>query len=147
MNWTELLFSFSGRINRARYWLFFVIYLVSVLILAGIAALLVPNPAPAAAIAYAIVALVWFIVLFIGSIAVGRKRLHDCDKSGWWLLLFYVLAAIFSGAGQAAADIGNVGGQIVCGLIALVIGIWALVELGFLRGTRGLNRYGPDPLE
>src|SRR6266567_3179677 len=70
MNWTELLFSFSGRINRARYWLFFVIYLVSVLILAGIAALLVPNPAPAAAIAYAIVALVWFIVLFIGSIAV-----------------------------------------------------------------------------
>jgi uncharacterized membrane protein YhaH (DUF805 family) len=27
------------------------------------------------------------------------------------------------------------------------ISIWAFVELGFLRGTPGTNRYGPDPLK
>jgi len=28
-----------------------------------------------------------------------------------------------------------------------VVGVWFLVELGFLRGTVGPNRYGPDPVE
>lgn len=34
----------------------------------------------------------------------------------------------------------------IFGLASLAISIWALVELGFLRGTVGANRYGPDPL-
>ena len=29
----------------------------------------------------------------------------------------------------------------------LIVGIWYLIELGFLRGTVGSNEYGPDPLE
>jgi uncharacterized membrane protein YhaH (DUF805 family) len=37
-------------------------------------------------------------------------------------------------------------GSIVLGLGAFAISIWALVELGFLRGTRGPNRFGSDPL-
>jgi len=32
-------------------------------------------------------------------------------------------------------------------LLSFAISIWAIVVLGFLRGTRGPNRYGPDPLE
>jgi uncharacterized membrane protein YhaH (DUF805 family) len=32
------------------------------------------------------------------------------------------------------------------GLVSFAISIWALVELGFLRGTPGPNQYGPDPL-
>ena len=32
-------------------------------------------------------------------------------------------------------------------VIIFVIGIWFLIELGFLRGTVGPNQYGPDPLE
>lgn len=34
----------------------------------------------------------------------------------------------------------------IFGLIWLVIGIWVIVELGFLRGTVGQNEYGPDPV-
>ena len=34
----------------------------------------------------------------------------------------------------------------VLGLASFVISIWALVEIGFLRGTVGPNAYGPDPL-
>jgi uncharacterized membrane protein YhaH (DUF805 family) len=38
------------------------------------------------------------------------------------------------------------GAGIILNLISFAISIWALVELGFLRGTVGPNRYGPDPL-
>jgi uncharacterized membrane protein YhaH (DUF805 family) len=34
----------------------------------------------------------------------------------------------------------------LCLLGAFALGIWGLVEIGFLRGTAGYNRFGPDPL-
>lgn len=52
------------------------------------------------------------------SIALNVKRCHDRDKSGW----FYLVA-----------------------LIPLV-NLWYLIEAGFLKGTEGDNRFGPDPL-
>jgi uncharacterized membrane protein YhaH (DUF805 family) len=36
--------------------------------------------------------------------------------------------------------------MIIMGVAGLAISVWALVELGFLRGTPGDNAYGPDPL-
>ena len=39
------------------------------------------------------VALIAYIPLIVSGLAVGIKRLHDRDKSGWWLLLFYLGAA------------------------------------------------------
>jgi uncharacterized membrane protein YhaH (DUF805 family) len=59
------------------------------------------------------------VVLLVSGLAVSAKRWHDRDKSAWWLLI---------------------------GLVPLIGGIWALVENGFLRGTLGPNRFGPDPL-
>ena len=47
------------------------------------------------------------------------KRWHDRGRSGWWLIL---------------------------ALVPLVGQVWALVECGFLAGTRGGNKYGPSPL-
>ena len=49
--------------------------------------------------------------------AITVKRWHDRDKSGWWLLI---------------------------NLVPIVGVIWSLVENGFLRGTEGTNRFGPD---
>jgi uncharacterized membrane protein YhaH (DUF805 family) len=80
------------------------------------------------------------IPITVSSIAVAIKRLHDRNKSGWWLLVFYLLPGV----------IGNIGPytglDIVFQLASLALSIWALVELGFLRGTSGPNQYGPDPL-
>jgi uncharacterized membrane protein YhaH (DUF805 family) len=55
--------------------------------------------------------------LLLPSLAAGVRRLHDTDRSGWWLL------------------------------IALVPLVGAIVLLVFwvLEGTRGDNRFGPDP--
>jgi uncharacterized membrane protein YhaH (DUF805 family) len=65
----------------------------------------------------------WASVAVLGAsiwpgIAIGAKRLHDRDKSAWWLLI----------------------------LLVPVIGfLWLLIELGFLRGTSRPNRFGPAP--
>jgi len=53
------------------------------------------------------------------SLAISIKRWHDRDKSGWWVLI---------------------------GFIPIIGPIWALIETGFLEGTKGPNQYGPDPL-
>jgi uncharacterized membrane protein YhaH (DUF805 family) len=54
------------------------------------------------------------------SVAVNVKRCHDRGRSGLFLLV---------------------------GLIPIIGAIWLLIELGFLRGTVGSNRHGPDPLQ
>jgi uncharacterized membrane protein YhaH (DUF805 family) len=50
------------------------------------------------------------------------------------------------GAAQNSAESGTLA-SILLGLGAFAVSIWSLVELGFLRGTRGPNRFGPDPLK
>jgi uncharacterized membrane protein YhaH (DUF805 family) len=60
-----------------------------------------------------------FILLFAYPIlAAGAKRCHDRNRSGWYQLL---------------------------GLIPLV-NIWVTIDLGFIKGTKGDNKYGPDML-
>ena len=78
--------------------------------------------------------------MIYSSFAVAVKRLHDRDKSGWWVLVFYVLPNVIDSGGRAS------GGSGLLSLIGFAIGIWAFVELGCLRGTVGDNRFGPDPL-
>lgn len=89
--------------------------------------------------------MLWLLVLYVPllwiGLAVATKRLHDRDRSAWWLLLFYALPAVLSNVGDV---VGGIGG--VLSLAGLAISIWAMVELGLLRGTPGPNRYGPDPL-
>jgi Protein of unknown function (DUF805) len=78
----------------------------------------------------------------LDRLAIGAKRLHDRDKSAWWLLVFYAAPGILSTAGNRLEDVGF----IILHVISFAISVWAFVELGCLRGTPGPNRYGPDPL-
>lgn len=59
------------------------------------------------------------LAVLVPSLAVAAKRWHDRDKSGWWSLILFVPFLGF---------------------------VWYVVELGFLPGTPGPNRFGPDPL-
>lgn len=59
------------------------------------------------------------LAMFWPSLVVNIKRCHDRDHSGWWLLI---------------------------GLIPVFGSLWLLIELGFLRGTIGVNRFGADPV-
>lgn len=79
--------------------------------------------------------------LFLTWIIVGLKRLHDRNKNVWWLVLFYVAPFLLHSGGYAVGP----GYALYLAAPAGVINLWALVELGFLRGSRGPNRFGDDP--
>jgi uncharacterized membrane protein YhaH (DUF805 family) len=143
MNWGHLFFNFSGRINRAKYWVAMLIYSAIYIVLA-IVGYLTDNSA-----IYQAINGMLNIVIFISSLAVGVKRLHDRNKSGWYLVLFYIVPGILVTAGIVVGTFmdDSILLASILGLAAFAIGVWAFVELGCLRGTIGPNRCGPDPLE
>ena len=138
MRFSALLFSFIGRVNRAPWWIAGIViyFILMVLFWVALGLAFAGLGVPAVVLAAAML-----LVLLWVSLALGVKRLHDRDKSGWWLLLFYLAPALLHSAGRQAHS----GGWILT-LIGFAMAIWALVELGFRRGTAGQNRYGPDPL-
>jgi uncharacterized membrane protein YhaH (DUF805 family) len=150
MDYQWLLFSFRGRLNRANYWLAMLIFTAAGLALM-VAELVVGN-----GVAFQVLQLIVNLGAFIAGLAVGIKRLHDRDKSGWWMLFFYVAPVVLALVGAFIGFFGtNAIGLAadsnallfrVCIALALAIGVWAFVEFGCLRGTVGYNRYGPDPL-
>ena len=120
----NLLFSFQGRVNRARFWLVHVGIIVAeivIFMIAGGAALMADPQAAMAATSNAssLFSLVLFIPIFWISLAITVKRYHDRNKSGWWILIVFV---------------------------PVIGAIWYFIEVGFLPGTSGPNTYGADPL-
>lgn len=150
MDWGSLLFSFKGRINRGKYWLVVLVYMVAWLIFGALALTWLGGVNPDNLFSLAGAGLgIWTIaaVLSVAGtwslLATGVKRLHDRDKSGWWMLLFWLAPTVLG-----SADTAMMGGTgFVLAIAAFAIVVWAFVELGCLRGTPGPNRYGPDPLE
>ncbi len=142
MDISTLLFTFTGRINRAKYWLgvgVLIAYWIVVGIVLSILFYGLGGPGYILAIAAGAAATIG--AMWAGC-AIGIKRLHDRAKSGWWLLIFWVVPGILSGVGTAAGS--SLG--MLFSLASLGISIWGFVEIGCLRGTEGSNEYGPDPL-
>lgn len=134
----ELLFSFSGRTNRAVWWLTGLAMLVFMAALAFAGFVLARQRLGIVALAL----MLFLIPILWASLAIGAKRLHDRDMSAWWLLVFYVLPGVLQGLAEhyAAYWLGLT-------VTWVVIAVWCTVELGFLRGTAGSNQYGSDPLQ
>jgi uncharacterized membrane protein YhaH (DUF805 family) len=119
MNWYLAVLKkyadFSGRARRTEYWMFFLINL-----LISIAATLldrVLGTTFGSADQYGAFSLFYSLAVFIPSLAVAVRRLHDIGKSGWYLLVL---------------------------IIPLVGIIWLLILL-VREGDRGANAYGEDP--
>ncbi|QFT78436.1 DUF805 domain-containing protein [Erythrobacter sp. THAF29] len=112
---------FSGRSRRKEYWMFVlfqIIVLVFMAILVGITGGFDESGASTfGSIMLIICGIVYLGLFFIPGLAVTVRRFHDQDKSGWFILLQFI--------------------PYVGGLIVLVFMC--------LEGTRGPNRYGPDP--
>ena len=117
----KLLFGFSGRINRAAYWLATLIQAACLFVAAIVMGMLgsLSPLAPAAINAILILVMVLALVLATTSqLAALVKRSHDLGFP--WLFLLLLLVPL--------------------------IGLWANLMLWFARGTTGPNRYGRDPL-
>jgi uncharacterized membrane protein YhaH (DUF805 family) len=127
----QLLFSARGRIGRGRFWLAGLLYL-AISLAASVAFALLRQIIPAEdaegnfsvegvkAVPYLLLIFGVLGVFLWSGVCVGIKRFHDRDKSGAWILIQFV---------------------------PLIGPLWYLVEAGFLRGTVGPNRFGPDPLD
>jgi uncharacterized membrane protein YhaH (DUF805 family) len=149
MDWWAFFFSFRGRINRAKYWLALLIFTI-----VGVVQSLIGLAFGNAVILHMFNFLIDLAVL-VASIAVAIKRLHDRDRSAWWLLPFYLGPFALAGVGGAimwagASSVGLTEDWSLFPRLCLLGGpallVWGLVEIGFRRGTAGYNRFGPDPL-
>ena len=114
MNFIQICFSFKGRINRATWWMMQlptipIFVITSLITYSAYTALSIPILITSVYL----VPIVLLLVLVWVNLAVTAKRLHDRNKSAWWLLIYF-------------------------------IPIIAMFELGFIKGTRGNNRFGAD---
>lgn len=142
MNYARLWFSFRGRLNRAKYWTITVVNLAVLFVLFFI------GYATGSMKAFAVAGIA-FIPVFVSGLAIAVRRLHDRNKSAWWLLLFYLLPVVLHAVRDELMRFHETTAfflAFACAVLSAIISIWALVELGFLRGTNGPNRYGPDPV-
>ena len=112
---------FDGRARRKEYWMFVLFNAIF-----GIVASLLDNLlglnfsseySSYASVSTGIIASVYSLAVFLPTLAVGVRRLHDIGKSGWWLLI---------------------------ALVPLAGPIWLLVLLA-TNGVVGENQYGSDP--
>jgi uncharacterized membrane protein YhaH (DUF805 family) len=142
MNWGHLFFQFDGRVNRAKFWIAALIFAAINVVLAILGYVMDQS------VVFQALNSMLGIVILISSIAVGVKRLHDRNKSGWYLLLFYLVPSMLVVIGVLIGALVEDSTIIatVLGLLAFAIGVWAFVEMGCLRGTIGVNQYGPDPV-
>jgi uncharacterized membrane protein YhaH (DUF805 family) len=136
------LFSFGGRTSRIGYWRT-QIGLLLVMAAFWCGGLVLADATGAGA--WSAVALAGCAPVYWLALALLFRRLPDRNKSAWWLLPFQAtpLALAIVGPQQLAKA-----GDLIAGLVVLadvVLVLWAFVEIGLLRGTRGPNRYGPDP--
>lgn len=152
---------FSGRSRRMEYWMFqlfmilvYVVLMVLMMMVGGGALMSGgdPNALAAAGGAVMIIGGIYFLfalVMFIPNLAVSIRRLHDTNRSGWWILAplaGYVLVLIGAAMAASSPDNPGIGGVLsLIGLVAVIgLGLTLLVFM-FLEGTRGPNNYGPDP--
>lgn len=104
---------FGGRAGRSEYWYFFLFNLIVSLALGVIdgGAGLTFGPG------LGVLGLIYALAVFLPSLGVGIRRLHDTNRTGWWFLISVVPIAGF-----------------------IILLIYFIQE-----GTAGPNRYGPVP--
>ena len=106
-------FNFNSRSSRSEFW-FFELFLIISGIAVGLAETIITATLGFPLFLQAI----WGLFTFIPSISIAVRRLHDIDKSGWWLLLHII---------------------ILFGSIVLLI--------FHIKNTQGPNKYGEGPLK
>lgn len=137
------VFAVSGRASRLDYWRAQV-----GLALATALVLTLTVLATSAGGWLGVVPCLLFLPVLAAGVCVAVRRLHDRGKTAWWMAVFAVGPYALSGLASLAYEDGATAAVLiglVMALAAMGLSLWAWIELGFLRGTRGDNRYGSEP--
>ncbi|PWR20702.1 DUF805 domain-containing protein [Zavarzinia compransoris] len=101
---------FNGRARRAEYWWFVLFTVIVSLVLGAIDALIFGT---------SLLGPLYSLAVLLPSLGVLVRRLHDTNRSGWWILISFVP---------------------LVGFIVLLVFLVA-------EGTKGPNNFGNDPKE
>lgn len=99
---------FEGRARRKEYWFFVLFNLIITIVISVVESGIGTG---------GVLGIIYMLGVFLPSVAVAIRRLHDTDRSGWWLLISFIP----------------------------VIGVIVLLVLLALDSTPGDNRFGPNP--
>ena len=99
---------FDGRARRMEYWMFALFNVIISMVL-GFVEMTLGGPG--------VLGMLYALAVLLPAIGVSIRRLHDTDRSGWWLLIAFVP----------------------------VIGFIVLLVFMLLDGTPGDNQHGPSP--
>ena len=118
MNWyikvLQNYVGFSGRARRSEFWyftLFNLIFAIILMVLDRVLGLAGEN-------GLGPLYLIYILAVFLPTLAVDFRRLHDTDRSAWWILIAFIP----------------------------IVGAIVLIVFFCQKGTAGANKYGPDPL-
>ena len=100
---------FSGRARRKEYWMFALFNFIIAIVIGIIEGI----------IGTGFLGILYMLAVLIPCLAVSVRRLHDIDRTGWWVLI---------------------------GLVPL-IGAIVLIIFAVMDSTPGENQYGPNPKE
>jgi uncharacterized membrane protein YhaH (DUF805 family) len=149
MSMRDLFFGFRGRIDRKTWWLGFALVLV---VQIGLIAWVDPDyfaddPETAATpnLAHFLIALFFLVP----STAITVKRFNDRSYPWWPGYAIGALSAVYVIAEYAGYFQGNPEDfplpEAIFFWMLGAIGLFFIIDNGFMRGVRGPNAYGPDP--
>ncbi len=107
---------FSGRARRKEFWMFFLFSALITVFLAVIDEFM-GWKFEMGGENLGFLSTLYYIAVIIPYLAVIFRRLHDTDRSGWWFLIAFIP----------------------------IVGVIILLVFLILDGTKGENRFGPDP--
>ena len=151
MDW-DFFFGFEGRINRARCWRAMLLNFVCLMMFMMVVPLSIGDSFRNADPKWAMPLTLALLCGTLGPIlivsmwcfaAITIKRLHDRNRSGWWMIPFFVVPPLFNRFDDLLGDSWAV---VLLGHAVNALCLWGFIEMLFLRGTSGPNRFGADPL-
>jgi uncharacterized membrane protein YhaH (DUF805 family) len=107
---------FSGRARRKEYWFYMLFYLI-ILVVLSICDGIIGTTMQGGGVG--ILTLIYILAVLIPTLAVTIRRLHDTDRSGWWIFI-----------------------QLVP-----IVGFFVFLYFMVSDSTPGTNTYGPSPKE
>lgn len=150
MDLQKLFLSADGRIARKDFWIGVVILIVANIVLGAVASFI--GWAVGGIWGAAILAGLVGLVLIVPSYFLLVKRSNDRDYPQTYVqalvalnIAFQIKSMIMPVTPDSVGSMSFL--SLLFAIVVALAGLWALIDLGFLQGTRGPNRYGPDPLE
>jgi len=129
----------KGRMPRKEWWVRCVILIIFYCAFSWLYDTLTADSAPMDPFSFRFAILITVVPLTgLAAFFLLVRRLHDLGFSGWWMLTLTVIYLWVQPSGDNEPGIVS--------LAADVLLVLFLVWQGFCRGTKGPNRYGPDPL-